>query len=151
MTTKKTARNDSLSRRNLIRSAVGVAAGAALPSGVIAEPARPRKLADAGWCWDGQAINGQWQLSIFGAGEGTKWSGLRRCCFMFHPNTPLAMEKLRDMDEVVCEISKWEYQKVDVLKALAGGLIQGYSILGGFLIDLHPEQATWVHDFIRAN
>lgn len=32
---------------------------------------------------------------------------------MFHPNTPLAMEKLRDMEEVVCEISKWEYQKVE--------------------------------------
>jgi hypothetical protein len=31
---------------------------------------------------------------------------------MFHPNTPLAMEKLRDMEEVVCEISKWEGQRV---------------------------------------
>ena len=40
---------------------------------------------------------------------------------------------------------------MDVLKALAGGLIQGYSILGGFLIDLHPEQATWGRDFVRAN
>jgi len=72
-----------------------------------------RRLADVGWVWDGQAINGQWQLSIFGAGEGTRWFGLRRVCFMFHPNTPLAMEKLRDVDEVVCDISKWEYARVD--------------------------------------
>ncbi|MFC2125265.1 hypothetical protein ACFLU5_10670 [Bacteroidota bacterium] len=70
------------------------------------------KLAEVGWCWDGQAINGQWHLSIFGVGEGTRWFGLKKCCFMFHPNTALAMEKLSDMDEVVCEISKWEYQKV---------------------------------------
>ena len=70
-------------------------------------------MADAGWCWDGQGINGDWTLSIFGVGEGTKWFGLRKCCFMFHPNTEMAMEKLRDMDEVVCEISKWEYQKVE--------------------------------------
>jgi extradiol dioxygenase family protein len=70
-------------------------------------------MADAGWCWDGQAINGQWQFTIFGAGEGTKWFGLKRCCFMFHPNTAMAMEKLRDMKEIVCEISKWECQKIE--------------------------------------
>jgi hypothetical protein len=32
---------------------------------------------------------------------------------MFHPNTPLAMEKLRDFDEVVCDISKWDHVRVD--------------------------------------
>jgi len=77
-----------------------------------AAPAPSPKLADAGWCWDGQAMNGQPQLSIFGIGEGTKWFGLRKCCFMFHPNTALALEKLRDMEQVVCEISKWEPQEV---------------------------------------
>ena len=71
------------------------------------------RMADAGWVWDGQAINGQWHLSIFGAGEGTRWFGLRRVCFMFHPNTPLAMEKLKDFDEVVCDISKWDHARVD--------------------------------------
>lgn len=76
-------------------------------------------MADFGWCWDGQAINGQWQLSIFGVGEGTRWFGLRKCCFMFHPNTAMAMEKLRGIESVVCEISKWEYQKVE---GAGGGL-----------------------------
>ncbi len=102
----------SISRREFVRGAVALSAAVTL-SPVAAASSRPRKMADAGWCWDGQAINGQWQLSIFGAGEGTKWFGLRRCCFMFHPNTALAMEKLHDMKEVVCEISKWEYQKVE--------------------------------------
>ena len=77
-----------------------------------AAPAALSNLADAGWCWDGQAMNGQPQLSIFGVGEGTKWFGLRKCCFMFHPLTALAMQKLSDMDQVVCEISKWEAQEV---------------------------------------
>ena len=104
----------AISRRDFICTAAAAASAATtLPSTVTAAPPRPRRMADAGWCWDGQAINGQWQLSIFGVGEGTQWFGLRRCCFMFHPNTPLAMEKLRGMKEVVCEISKWEYQKVE--------------------------------------
>jgi len=71
------------------------------------------RLADVGWVWDGQAINGQWSLSIFGAGEGTRWFGLRRCCHMFHRNNALSMEKLADLDEVVCEISKWDHERVE--------------------------------------
>lgn len=101
-----------ISRRDLIRGALAASATATFAQ---AEPTRPRKLADVGWCWDGQGLNGQWRFSIFGAGEGTKWFGLRRTCFMFHPNTAMAMEKLRDMgiEEVVCDISKWDYQKIE--------------------------------------
>ncbi len=102
-----------MTRRDLLRGAVAMSAAASLSPEADGAASQPSKLADAGWCWDGQAINGQWQLSIFGAGEGTKWFGLRKCCFMFHPNTAMAMEKLSDMDEVVCEISKWEYQKAE--------------------------------------
>jgi hypothetical protein len=82
---------------------------------------KPAKLSEAGWCWDGQGINGQWKLSIFGAGEGTRWFGLEKCCFMFHPNSPLAMEKMGGMKEIICDISKWDYHKVEC---------QGYSGLG---------------------
>ena len=103
----------AISRRDFIRTAAAVSAATTLSPAATAAPPRLHKMADAGWCWDGQAINGQWQLSIFGAGEGTRWFGLRRCCFMFHPNTALAMEKLSGMKEIVCEISKWEYQKVE--------------------------------------
>ena len=50
---------------------------------------------------------------------------------------------------VPMEMLKFQWELVR--KALADGTIQGYSILGGLHIDLHPEQATWVRDFIRAN
>lgn len=108
-----TSSQTEITRRDLICGAAAVSATASLSQPARGETLHPRKLVDAGWCWDGQAINGQWQLSIFGVGEGTKWFGLRRCCFMFHPNTAMAMEKLRDMEEVVCEVSKWEYQKFE--------------------------------------
>jgi hypothetical protein len=104
---------ERFTRRNVLRGAVTAAVAGALSAPVASAGTRPRKLADAGWCWDGQGINGTWHLSIFGAGEGTKWFGLRRCCYMFHHNTPMAMEKLRDMEEVVCEISKWDFVKVE--------------------------------------
>ncbi|MBM3889909.1 MAG: hypothetical protein FJ388_12400 [Verrucomicrobia bacterium] len=289
----------AISRRDLFRGAAALSAAATLSPTANAASSRPRKMADAGWCWDGQGFNGGVNPSIFGAGEGTRWFGLQRCCFMFHPNTPLAMEKLRGFKEVVCEISKWKVRRCEngvahyldgsiqtksdeaanvsrlsrrhslitgaidddllgiikrekiapeqygavhralkrdnpklklwtvvythelkkeswagfepcmdvvnlwewnaaklpdlprnvalcrelfpgklinlgcylrdfvtkqgvpmemlkvqwgvVRKALADGTLQGYSILGGFLIDMHPEQATWVRDFIRAN
>ena len=70
-------------------------------------------LRDTGWCWDGQGFNGGVNPSIFGTGEGTRWFGLRKCCYMFHPNTSLALDKLRDFDQVVCEISKWKVRRVE--------------------------------------
>jgi hypothetical protein len=102
----------AISRRDFVRNAVAAAAAAAASSAVAAAPA-PRKLADAGWCWDGQGFNGGVNPSIFGAGEGTRWFGLDRCCYMFHPNNDLAMEKLRGFREVVCEISKWKTRRCD--------------------------------------
>ena len=42
---------------------------------------------------------------------------------------------------------QWDF----VRRAIADGRIQSYAILGGFHIDLHPEQALWVRDFIRSN
>ncbi|NUQ66313.1 MAG: hypothetical protein HUU20_27950 [Pirellulales bacterium] len=101
-----------LSRREVLHSALSLSAAAALAPAAVASPPPPRKLANAGWCWDGQSTYVP-SLSIFGAGEGTKWFGLRRCSFMYHPNTALAMDKLRDLEEVVCEISKWESVHVE--------------------------------------
>jgi hypothetical protein len=42
---------------------------------------------------------------------------------------------------------QWEH----IARSYYDGTIQGYHILGGFLIDIHPEQAKWIRDFIRAN
>lgn len=99
-----------LSRRDLMRGAMAAAA-AGVASRVAATP--PRRLADAGWCWDGQGFNGGVNPSIFGAGEGTRWFGLARCCYMFHPNNDLALEKLAGFEEVVCEISKWKVRRCE--------------------------------------
>jgi hypothetical protein len=48
--------------------------------------------------------------SIFGAGDGAEFFGLRRAHFMFHPNNDLAMTKLAKLDEVRCDISKWKFR-----------------------------------------
>lgn len=68
------------------------------------------RLRDVGWVWDGQALDYPCGSSIFGLGEGTRWFGLTRVCAMFHPNTRLALEKLSDFDEVICDISKWDFE-----------------------------------------
>jgi hypothetical protein len=103
--------------------------------------ATTKRLCDVGWAWDGQAITGRVKLSIFGAGGGTRWFGLRRCCHMSHENNTLALERLTDMAEVVCEIS------IRADRDLSAGL----NLLGGYLIDTHEEQARWARDFIVAH
>ncbi|HEY3131603.1 MAG TPA: hypothetical protein VGL91_19265, partial [Acidobacteriota bacterium] len=44
---------------------------------------------------------------------------------------------------------KVHWQKI--LDLVRDEKLSGYSILGGFLIDLFPEQARWLRDFIAAN
>jgi hypothetical protein len=67
------------------------------------------KLKDIGWIWEGQGLDPGVFPSIFGVGEGAEYFGLERVCFMFHPNNDLAMQKLSDKKEVVCDISKWKF------------------------------------------
>jgi len=71
------------------------------------------KLKDFGWVWEGQAIDPGVEPSIFGVGEGAAYFGLTKVCYMFHPNTELALRKLRHLDEVVCDISKWKWHVDD--------------------------------------
>lgn len=105
-----------LTRRQFAAAALVSSTGPTLgmkPVGAANRAGRPKKLADVGWCWDGQGFCGGIPTSIFGAGAGTRWFGLRRTCFMFHPNTELALECLRNFDEVVCEISKWKVRRCE--------------------------------------
>ncbi len=106
-----------MTRRSLIKRAAAVPVVAALfdPANGKADSVdvKPQEFSDAGWCWDGQGFNGGVNPSIFGAGEGTRWFGLRKTAFMFHPNTELALEKLRDFEEVICEISKWKVRRCE--------------------------------------
>lgn len=69
-------------------------------------------LRDVGWCWEGCGLDPGIPPSIFGVGEGARYFGLSRAVYMFHPNTDLAMRKLADMAEVVCDISKWVFEQV---------------------------------------
>lgn len=107
----------SITRRSLLQclAAAPAAAGLvrALPAKAASDASKRRPFSEVGWCWDGQGFNGGVDPSIFGAGEGTRWFGLKRTAFMFHPNTELAMEKLRDFEEVLCEISKWKVRRCE--------------------------------------
>lgn len=71
---------------------------------------RPTKLADVGWVWEGQGLDTGVHPSVYGAGDGATFFGLRRALFMFHPNTDFAMQKLSHLDEVVCDVSKWGFR-----------------------------------------
>jgi nitrite reductase/ring-hydroxylating ferredoxin subunit len=75
--------------------------------------ARVRKLAEAGWIWEGQGLVGGVDPSIFGVGEGAEYFGLKKVCYMFHPNDKLAMEKLSNFEEVVCDIAKWKFRRCE--------------------------------------
>lgn len=66
-------------------------------------------LRKIGWVWEGQGLDPGVFPSIFGVGEGAEYFGLDRVNYMFHPNNDLAMKKLSDKKEIVCDISKWEF------------------------------------------
>lgn len=66
-----------------------------------------------GWIWEGQGLDPGVNPSIFGVGEGAEYFGIDRVCYMFHPNDELAMTKLRDFEEVICDISKWKWKRTD--------------------------------------
>lgn len=77
------------------------------------DPHAERKLKDVGWVWEGQGLDPGVDPSIFGVGDGAEYFGLRKVCYMFHPNSDLAMRKLSHVDEVVCDIAKWKWRRTD--------------------------------------
>jgi len=64
------------------------------------------RLRDVGWVWEGQGLDPGVYPSIYGVGEGCEYFGLRRAVFLFHPIDRYALEKMADLDEVVCDISE---------------------------------------------
>ncbi|HXK59665.1 MAG TPA: hypothetical protein PLP42_07180 [Acidobacteriota bacterium] len=61
------------------------------------------------------------------------------CYLRDYPNkAPVSMDLLK---------FQWDW----VLRNVASGAVDGYEILGAFLIDGQQEQARWVRDFIAAN
>jgi hypothetical protein len=84
-------------------------------------------LKDVGWVWEGIALDPGVEPSIYGVGEGARYFGLARACFMFHRNNEVAMEKMRWLDEVVCDITKWGWREVE---DPAGGVAFKHSVSG---------------------
>jgi len=97
-----------ISRRDLIKGTLAAVPAAGLFHKSFArssDAARPVRLADFGWTWEGQGFVGGVGLSTYGLGEGAEYFGLKKVFNMYRPNDDLAMEKLRPFEEVVCEIS----------------------------------------------
>jgi len=69
-------------------------------------------MKDVGWVWEGQGLDPGVPPSIYGVGEGCAYFGLSRAVHIFHPNSDLAMHKLSHLDEVICDISKWEFAEL---------------------------------------
>ena len=67
------------------------------------------KMKDFGWVWEGQGFDPGVLPTIFGVGEGPDFFGISRAVYMFHPNTEFAMKKMSHLDEVICDIAKWDY------------------------------------------
>lgn len=82
---------------------------------------------DLGWCWEGQGLDPGVHPSVLGVGDGCRFFGLRRANYMFHPNTEFAMQHMAWLDEITCDIAKWEY--IDTPK---GGT--------DHLVDARPER-----------
>jgi len=72
----------------------------------------PVSLGDVGWVWEGVAFDPGVQPTIYGVGEGARYFGLKRACFMFHRTNEVALQKLRSLDQVVCDITKWEFREM---------------------------------------
>lgn len=71
------------------------------------------RMRDVGYVWEGQGIDPGVPPSVFGVGEGAPYFGLSRAIYLFHPNDALALNKMRHLDEVVCDISKWTWRWTD--------------------------------------
>ncbi|MBT3292253.1 MAG: hypothetical protein HN380_33320, partial [Victivallales bacterium] len=77
---------------------------------------------------------------------------VERCQAIF-PGTPINLGcYLRDFTILDgMPMDRLELQWTKVREYVRSGAIASYAILGGFLIDLHEQQARWVRDFIAAD
>jgi hypothetical protein len=48
-------------------------------------------------------------------------------------------------------MDRLKFQWSKVAEYVAEGRIAGFSLIGGFLIDVHEAEARWVRDFIAAH
>ncbi len=72
-------------------------------------------LRDVGWVWEGQGIDPGVPPSIYGLGQGTRYFGLSRANYLFHPTDEHALTLMSDLDEVTCSMLRygWEWEEKD--------------------------------------
>ncbi len=72
-------------------------------------------LRDVGWVWEGQGIDPGVPPAIYGLGQGTRYFGLSRAVFLFHPTDNHALSLMSDLDEVACSMLRygWEWDEND--------------------------------------
>ena len=92
-------------------------------------------LADAGWIWEGQEFDPGVRISIYGLGQGAAYMGLTRANFMFLPNDEYALQLMSNLDEVTCDISKWDFEWGEGNALVPGSVLQfsrshGYGVSG---------------------
>ena len=71
------------------------------------------RLRDVGWVWEGQPAYLDFPPSIYGLGQGCPYFGLSKAYYPYHGNNELALAKLRELDQVICDISFWRYRKIE--------------------------------------
>ena len=64
-------------------------------------------LRDVAWLWEGQGFNLGTPPSIYGFGQGARYFDFPNVCCMFHKNDEHVMQLLADVDQVVCDTTKW--------------------------------------------
>jgi hypothetical protein len=74
----------------------------------------PKRLADAGWIWEGQYLDPDFPPSIFGVTQGAAYFGLRKTIWMYEPNSEFAMEQMRRLDEVVLHMIPYPFLHPEV-------------------------------------
>jgi len=71
-------------------------------------------LRDVGWVWEGQPAYRDFPPSTYGLGEGCEYFGLSHAYYLYHGNNAAAVRKLAGVNRVLCDISHWQYQKLEM-------------------------------------
>lgn len=71
-------------------------------------------MRDVGWVWEGQPAYRDFPPSMCGLGEGCEYFGLSQAYYLYHGNNEAALRKLTGLQRVLCDISHWQYQKLEM-------------------------------------
>jgi hypothetical protein len=78
--------------------------------------AKPARLRDVGWVWEGFTFDAGVAPTIFGVGQGAEFFGLKKAVWQFMPNNELALDYLKRLDEVLLHVLRYEYKHTRIVK-----------------------------------